>query len=166
MSRTPVADPWPAMQEAAAALAAPGQPQAIYAALDRILCRIVGAKLFTILVRHQDSNESERVYTNQPEAYPVGGRKQMKDTPWFRKVIVGKQHFLGPTMADVRWAFYDHELIASLGCGSAINLLAIHNDVVVGSINMLHEEHWYDQRAIAVGAPFAQLLIPAFLAHK
>ncbi len=157
----PIPDPWPAMQEAAAALGAPGQPQALYAALDRVLGKLLGAKLFTIMVRY-DSGESERLYSNQPGPYPVGGRKQMKDTPWFRDVILARKHYLGRTAADVRWAFFDHELIAKLGCGSVVNLLAIHDGTVVGAINMLHEEGWYDERHIAAGAPFAQLLVPAF----
>ena len=156
---TPLSDPWPAMQEAAAALAAPGQPQALYATLERVLGRLLGVKLFTIMVRY-DSGESERLYSNQPGPYPVGGRKQMKDAPWFREVILAKKHYLGRTAADIRWAFFDHALIASLGCGSVVNLLAIHDDTVVGAINMLHEEGWYDERHVAVGAPFAQLLVP------
>jgi hypothetical protein len=158
----PIPDPWPAMQEAAQALGAEGQPQAIFGALDRILGGLLGHKLFTIMVRHHNG-ESERNYSNQPGPYPVGGRKQMQNTPWFRDVIQARKHFLGRTAADVRWAFFDHALIASLGCGSAMNLLAIHDGQVVGAINMLHEEHWYDERHIAAGAPFAQLLVPAFL---
>ena len=158
----PISDPWPAMQEAAAALAAPGQPQALYATLERVLGRLLGVKLFTIMVRY-DSGESERLYSNHPGPYPVGVRKQMKDAPWFREVILAKKHYLGRTAADIRWAFFDHALIASLGCGSVVNLLAIHDDTVVGAINMLHEEGWYDERHIAAGAPFAQLLVPAFV---
>jgi hypothetical protein len=159
---TPIPDPWPAMQEATAALGAPGQPQALYATLDRVLGRLLGVKLFTIMVRY-DSGESERLYSNQPGPYPVGGRKQMKDAPWFREVILAKKHYLGRTAADIRWAFFDHELIAKLGCSSVVNLLAIHDGAVVGAINMLHEEGWYDERHIAAGAPFAQLLVPAFV---
>jgi hypothetical protein len=154
-----IPDPWPAMQEAAAALGAPGQPQALYVTLERVLGRLLGHKLFTIMVRY-DSGDSERLYSNQPGPYPVGGRKQMKDAPWFRDVILAKKHYLGRTAADIRWAFFDHELIASLGCGSVVNLLAIHDDRVVGAINMLHEEGWYDERHVAAGAPFAQLLVP------
>jgi len=150
------------MQEAATALGAPGQPQALYATLDRVLGRLLGAKLFTIMVRTA-SGESERLNSNQPDAYPVGGRKQMTDAPWFREVIQAKKHYLGRTAADIRWAFFDHELIARLGCASVINLLAIHDATVVGAINMLHEEGWYDERHIAAGAPFAQLLVPAFM---
>jgi hypothetical protein len=157
----PIPDPWPAMQEAAAALGAPGQPQALYAALERVLGGLLGHKLFTIMVRYDDG-DSERLYSNQPGPYPVGGRKQMKDAPWFRDVILAKKHYLGRTAADIKWAFPDHALIASLGCGSVVNLLAIHDDRVVGAINLLHEEGWYDERHIAAGAPFAQLLVPAF----
>jgi hypothetical protein len=156
-------DPWPALCEAASALTLPGQPAPIFAALDRVMTKLIGAKLFTILKRLPETGEVERLYTNQPVAYPVGGRKQPQDTEWYRQVILAKRHYLGRTADDIRWGFADHELILSLGCESIINLLVIHNDEMLGSINMLHEAHWYQESDLTLGTPFAQLLIPALL---
>jgi hypothetical protein len=156
-------DPWPALCEAAAALTQPGQPAPIFATLDRVMTRLIGAKLFTILKRLPETGEVERLYTNQPKTYPVGGRKQPQDTEWYRQVILAKRHYLGRTAADIRWAFADHELILSLGCESVINLLVIHDDAILGSVNLLHEAQWYGESDLALGAPFAQLLIPALL---
>lgn len=156
-------DTWTLMQQAVAAAAEPGQPDRLYAALDHALGRAVGHKLFTMMVLHADSGEAERVYSNMPEAYPVAGRKATQDSPWYQQVIRERRPFLGPTMADVRWAFFDHELIASLGCGSAINLLVQYDGEVLGTVNMLHEEHYYQPDDLATGAPFAALLAPTYL---
>jgi len=140
----------------------PGQPGPLFTAVDNALGGLVGHKLFSLTVLDQQSGEAERFYSNQPDAYPVSGRKQMIDTPWFRQVIAGKQHYLGRTVADIRWAFFDHELIEQLGCGSVINVLAIHDDAVLGSANLLHEENHYAANDIADCLPFVQLLVPAF----
>jgi hypothetical protein len=93
----------------------------------------------------------------------VGGRKTIAATPWGEQVIKGRRPFLGRTKADIRWAFYDHELIDSLGCGSAINLLVQYDGALIGTVNMLHEEHFYDAPDLATGAPFAALLTAAYL---
>ena len=58
-------------------------------------------------------------------------------------------------------AFADHELIERLGCGSVINVLAIYDDEVIGSANLLHEEHHYSEADIEDALPFVQLLVPA-----
>ena len=156
-------DPWPPLATAAAALAEPGQPETAFRALDTALGAVIGHKLFTTMVLHHTTGEAERRYSNQPVAYPVSGRKSMGDTPWFRTVVQAKKPWLGRTMDDIRWAFFDHELIASLGCGSCMNLLVIHDGVLLGTINMLHEEGYYSEADLAVASPFAQLLVPAFL---
>ncbi len=60
----------------------PGQPEATFRALDAALGAVLGHKLFTVLRYHEATRESERIYTNQPAAYPVGGRKPLSDTAW------------------------------------------------------------------------------------
>lgn len=158
-------DPKPLLAEARAAAALPNQPLALYRALDRALGQAVGHKLFTIMVLHPDGT-AERIYSNQPVVYPVAGRKIMTATPWGEYVLKGKRPYLGRTPADIRWAFYDHELIAKLGCGSVINLLVMQGDAIVGTVNLLHEALWYDERDLEIGAPFAALLAPALLKHR
>ena len=104
----------------------------------------------------------ERLYSNAPDLYPVGGRKPPNDTRWAREVINAQRHFLGRDMAAVREVFFDHEAIRSLGCESVINVLARHDGRVVGLVNMLHESGWYDTEDLAIAEPFVQLLVPMF----
>jgi len=87
MSRGPRVDPVPHLAAVAAALARPGQPAPLWAALDAALGAVIGHRLFTVLRYHPDSRESERCYTNQPVAYPVGGRKPFTESAWSRQVF-------------------------------------------------------------------------------
>ena len=123
---------------------------------------LIGAKLFTILKVLADGS-TERMYTSEPAAYPLSGRKPRNETPWYRNVILARRHYFGPTKAHVREVFFDHELIFSLGCGSVINVLVLYDGRVLGAVNMLHEEHWYRPEDPARAEPIAAMLIPALL---
>ncbi len=121
MSKQPRIDPLPHLRAVAEVVRRPDQPRATFAALDRAFAAVLGHKLFTVLRYHEDTGESERLYTNQPAAYPVGGRKSLNPTPWTQHVLRDQRPYLGLTHADIRAVFFDHELIASLGCGSVLN---------------------------------------------
>jgi hypothetical protein len=151
----PRPDPLPHLHAVAGALAA-ARPIEVFAALDRGTGAAIGHKLFTILLFHAESGHSERLYSNRPDAYPVGGRKPLNPTIWTREV--------GRNAADIRAAFFDHELIAGLGCASVLNLPVIAGGRLLGTINLLHEAEWYDDSDAPTGLLFAALAIPAYLA--
>ena len=157
-------DPVPQLTMIARTYAAAGQPETTFGALDTALRAVLGHKLFTVLLHHAATRESERVYTTEPAAYPVGGRKELRDTAWGRQVIHEGRPFLGCTAADIREHFPDHALIASLGCASILNLPVMWDGRVLGTINLLHEERWYDDADVPIGLAFAALSVPAYLA--
>ncbi len=165
MTRRRSQDPNPHVQAVAAALARPGQPAFAFAALEAALGATLGHKLFTLLRYHADSGDSERLYTSHPTAYPVGGRKPLNPTPWSQRVLREGEPYLGRTAEEIRAVFFDHELIASLGCASVLNLPVVWDGAVLGTINLLHEANWYDERDLALGRVFAALAVPAYLAH-
>jgi hypothetical protein len=145
-----------------AAAASPGQPAAVFEASHKALDSLIGAKLFTIL-RVLPDGSTERMYTSDPAAYPLSGRKPRNETTWYERVILARRHYFGPTKAHVREVFFDHELIFSLGCGAVINVLVVYDGRVLGAVNMLHEEHWYRPEDPARAEPIAAMLIPALL---
>jgi len=157
-------DPLPHLTSVARTYAAGGQPATTLGALDTALGVVLGHKLFTVLLHHATTRESERVYTNQPAAYPVGGRKELRDTVWSRRLVVEGRPYLGRTAADIREHFPDHALIASLGCASILNLPVRWDGHVLGTLNLLHEEGWYDDGDVPIGLAFAALAVPAYLA--
>jgi hypothetical protein len=163
VSRQPATDALPHLHAVAMAAARAGQPDVLFGALDRALGAVLGHKLFTVLLHHAATGESERRYTNQPAAYPVGGRKTLNPTAWAQQVIHERRPYIGRTAADIRAVFFDHELIASLGCASVINVPVVWNGRVLGTLNLLHEEGWYDESDVAIGSTFAALTAPALL---
>jgi hypothetical protein len=163
VSRTPAVDPRPHLAAVAAIATMPGQPGALFGALDAALGAVLGHRLFTLMRYHAATGDSERLYTTHPTAYPIGGRKPLNPTAWTDQVLRRQQPYLGRTAADVRAVFFDHALIASLGCGSVLNLPVVWNGRALGTINLLHEEGWYDEGDAGPGLLFAALAIPAFL---
>jgi hypothetical protein len=163
MSRAPRIDPLPHLQTVAAMLTQPGQPAPLWAALDRALAAVIGHRLFTVLRYHSDSRESERCYTNLPAAYPVGGRKPFNETAWSRRLFGERRPYIGYTADDIRTVFFDHALIASLGCDSVLNVPVSHDGRVLGTLNLLHEARWYDESDATPGLLFAALAVPGYL---
>jgi hypothetical protein len=123
----------------------------------------IGHKLFTCLLHHPAARESERRYTNQPAAYPVGGRKPVPDSAWARRLFVEREPYIGYTADDIREVFFDHVLIASLGCASVLNVPVVHDGRTLGVLNLLHEARWYDEADAPLAQVFAALAAPAFL---
>jgi transcriptional regulator with GAF, ATPase, and Fis domain len=142
------------------------QPQATFGAIDRAVAATIGHRLFTILVHHRAARESERVYTNMREAYPVGGRKPITDSPWMRQVMEQGLPYIGRNADDLRDVFYDHELIVSLGCRSVLNIPLRWRGETLGTLNMLHEENWYGTGHVELARVFAQLAVPAVMAQQ
>jgi hypothetical protein len=160
----PRPDPLPHLRSVAAALAGDGEPAAVFAALDRAMGAAIGHKLFTVLLFHAASGESERFYTNRPAAYPVGGRKALNPTPWAQRVIHERHPYIGRSAGDIRSVFFDHALIHSLGCDAVLNLPVVHGGKLLGTVNLLHEAGWYDEDDVPLGLVFAALAVPAYLA--
>lgn len=151
-----------ALGRCAAAMAAPGQPDPLFRSLETELGQLIGHKLFTIMVLDYERGVAQRLYTSAPEAYPVQGRKPLRDlTDWGKQVIEAKQAFMGLTREVIRQTFSDHETIEALGCGAIINLPVRYDDRVLGAVNILHEENHFTDADIEVGTPFAQLAATA-----
>ena len=137
-------------------------PQALYGRIDSAVKTLVGHRLFTLLVVVEGGREVERIYSSDPVSYPLTGRKPMGPTPWGDHVIKGLQPWHGRNMADIRWAFPDHALIESLGCGSCINIPVIVMGRMIGTMNVLDAENAYGDDAVAALALFAPLLALPF----
>jgi hypothetical protein len=163
-ARRRAADPWPHLARVAAALAAPREPAALFAALDRGLGATLGHRLFTVLRYHPVARESERLYTSHAAAYPVGGRKAVRATPAATRVFGEGRPYIGRTAADIRASFGDAELILALGCESVLNVPVRFDGRVLGTVNLLHQADWYDAADLPLAELFAALAIPGFLA--
>jgi transcriptional regulator with GAF, ATPase, and Fis domain len=142
----------------------PRQPQASFEAIDKAVAASIGHRLFTILVHHPAARESERIYTNMPEAYPVGGRKPVTDSPWMQRVMGRGEPYIGRDADDIREVFFDHRIILSLGCRSVLNMPLRWRGQTLGTLNLLHRQNWYAARHLQPASVFAQLALPAVMA--
>lgn len=152
-----------AVDEMIRAQAERDQPAATFRALDAALAAEPGHILFTILLHHPRQRESERFYSNLPDAYPVGGRKPVTDSPWMQQVIGAGQPYIGRTRADIQQVFYDYELIWSLGCESVLNMPVRWAGETLGTLNLLHQSESYTEAHLPQVRHLAALALPALL---
>ena len=162
MSNRP--DPTAFFIAAAAAVAHAPQPAASLAAFDAALAGAIGHKLFTVLVVNLERNETQRYYTNMPDAYPVGGTKPiLRDNAGMTAVIHEGKCRINHDYAELKVAFFDHELIRSLGCESSVNVPVRWNGRTLGMLNILHESGYYSAADIPTLSVFGALAVPALL---
>ena len=114
-----------------------------------------GWKLFTSM-RYLASGEVERVHTSDAVAYPLGGRKPRRDTPWSRQVLVRGEPYYANDAAGIRFAFEDAEKILGLGLGAVINVPVKEGDRVLGTLNFLREAGGYRPEQVPQALSLAQ----------
>ena len=139
------------------------QPGATFRALDAALANRPGTILFTVLIHHPGLGRNERFYSNQPGLYPVGGSKPVTDSAWMRQVIGEGRPYIGRTRDDIRTAFFDYELIWSLGCESVLNMPVRWAGQTVGTLNLLHRAGFYTENHVDEVALLGHLALPAML---
>ena len=132
-----------------------------WAALERLAAATCGHKLFTVTTVDLGENVARRLHTSNPVAYPVSGSKPIVRDRWFEIVHGQGRMFVANTIAVIAKVFPDHETIASLGCGSVVNLPVVLKGQLVATINMLHKEHFYTPERVATIE--ATLPVPAKL---
>ncbi len=139
------------------------EPHELYAAVDALVQKVIGHRLFTIMRVHEGVLEVERVYSSNTTAYPVGGRKQKHGTAWSRVVLDRGEVFVAHTPDEVRETFDDHALMFSLGVGSVMNVPFGYRRQRLGTINISHDAGWFRDQDVAAGRLIASLLVPALL---
>jgi GAF domain-containing protein len=127
-----------------------GDPVAVFRAAEAASKALLGHRLFTTLFVVPGGAEVERVFSSDPAAYPLTGRKRMGPTPWGDHVLTQGRTWLGNGMGHIRWAFPDHALIESLGCAACINIPVRDGGVVVGTLNILDALDAYSAQDVAI----------------
>ena len=118
--------------------------------LEKAFQDLIGHKLFTVLKYDKKSLELERIYSSNPLNYPLNGIKKLTNTDWSKKVLVDGNVYIGYNANDIETSFPDYELIDKLGCRSVMNIPLVFNGNVVGSVNLLNTENWYNEHQVSV----------------
>ena len=106
-------------------------------------CAALGTRLFTVTVLDLPRDVARRAYTSHPVEYPVSGTKPLTRDGWNDHCIIGQKTFVANTTPEFAKYFFDHALITSLGLGSCINIPVVANGHVLGTVNLLAEEHHF-----------------------
>ena len=112
--------------------------------IDSIAQRIIGHKFISIMSFDPARHELRRVYSQHPEHYPVGARKSLQGVSWYAPVLKRLEILHVPDSRALMSVFEDHELLNSLGLGSSVNSPIISGSRCIGTLNLFHEDGWYE----------------------
>lgn len=112
-------------------------PAATLDAIGQATLDIVGPGLLTINAWHASTGEIERLWSSDPAAYPVGGKKTKGDTAWTRQLLVRGEVFVGEGDAALAAVFDDIATIRALGLNGVVNVPLCHGGAVIGTFNYL-----------------------------
>ncbi|MCZ4272041.1 GAF domain-containing protein [Maritalea porphyrae] len=119
-----------------------------WAAFQKLVDQTVGAKLLTFMDVDMENGVARRSYSSDEQSYPVTGEKPITRDDWFDVVHIQNRAFVANTIDGLADVFPDHGLIASLGCGSVVNLPVRVAGELVGTVNLLHAEQHYDEQKV------------------
>ena len=139
------------------------QPRATLACIGRLGAIALGHCLFSVNAFHFESMQVERLYSSNPAAYPVGGRKNKRATAWGQQVLIDRQLFIGEGEAAIRAAFDDSALMHSLGVRSIINVPVVWRDACLGVLNFACPLPTVEASQVAKARMFGLIAVAAFL---
>jgi hypothetical protein len=134
-----------------------------FKAVERLASETCGWRLLTILKYVEKDAVVERISSSDEKAYPLGGRKPLDKITASHGAMEHGGIFLAGTRAQVKEAFFDHELIFSLGITAIMNVPVRHAGRRLGTLNFCGEEGNYGEREMQTGRVLAGLLVPALL---
>lgn len=144
-------------------LAQPGSAVALFAYVREGLLRDVGCGLMTASIYDLDAMRSRRVFTDNASAYAVGNFKRLDRNLYYDTVIAAAQPFSTTRIEQIAEVFFDWEHIQALGFGSNLNLPAIANGKVIGTINLLEKTGHYTPDRVAIATAWQPLATLCFL---
>lgn len=119
--------------------------------------------LTTASVYDLDAMRSRRVWSDDPSAYPAGNFKRLDRNRYYELVIEGRRPFHSTTIEEIAGVFFDWEKIQALGFESNLNLPAVANDRVIGTINLLNRKGFYTPERVAAVMRWQPVATLAFL---
>jgi GAF domain-containing protein len=112
-------------------------PQALFDAIHQVAKRRLDAGLVTAMRHDEAAATVERLYSSNPQAYPVGGRKLKRDSDWSRHVLIEHRVLVSAGDDAIRKHYADHATIFGLGLHSCVNVPLVSAGRCVGTLNVL-----------------------------
>jgi len=149
----------------ALAAGAATSPAALFEAIHQIAARRIGAGLVTAMRHDEAASTVERIYSSNPQAYPVGGRKVKQESDWSRHVLVEHRVLVSAGDDAIRKHYNDHAIIFGLGLHSCVNVPLVSAGKCIGTLNVLRPQaKWSDEqvalaRALGMAALAGALML-------
>jgi hypothetical protein len=135
----------------------------VYKMVERIAAETVGFVFLTTLRYNEAEACVERLHSSNAQAYPVGGKKPLSKVTASHQALGAGEVFLAPTRAAVKEAFFDHDLIFSLGSTAILNAPIRMGGRRLGTLNFCGEEGRYGDMEVRNARVLAGLLIPCLI---
>ncbi len=129
-----------------------------FAALHALAEDSVGVRLFSVTMIDHRAGEARRVYTSDPENYPLSGTKPLVLNGFLSRMLAGQTYWAASPEA-MQDDFPDLETIRRLGCGSVVNLPVMLAGALRATVNLLDAPGHFD--AITAEWTAAVLSLPA-----
>ena len=129
--------------------------QLVFERLRETLANVVAFKVLTVLKLDPKTLRSVRLYSSEP-SYPVGGTKQHMRSAWSEAVLDRKSVFVAHDLTALRATFSDSAAIEATGCGSIIAAPIIHNEAVLGTMNLWHRDGYLRRREGVAHGPVCE----------
>jgi GAF domain-containing protein len=107
-----------------------------------------------------DEVQLQRLWSSDPQAYPVAGRKRKKLTPWTRQLLMRAEVFVGEGETALAEVFDDHALIAALGLRAVVNVPLLEDGRCAATFNVLGTRARWAPQEVALVRLLALLATP------
>lgn len=138
-------------------LCACDDPQQAMQHIESARAALLGRGLLTVNVdatRPDDPPgeiQLQRAWSSDPAAYPVGGRKRKRATPWTDQLLVRGEVFVGEGDQALEAVFDDADRIRALGLRAVVNVPILSRGRCLATFNVLgRRPAWQAQEVAAI----------------
>lgn len=141
-------------------------PDAALRILEQVRQSLLGDGLLTVNLdatpEHagDEAVELQRLWSSNPAAYPVAGRKRKAMTPWARQLLRRGEVFVGEGDATLAEVFDDHAQIAALGLHAVVNVPVLAGGRCVATFNVLGSRPQWQPHEVMLARLLAVLATP------
>lgn len=141
-------------------------PDAALRILEQVRQSLLGNGLLTVNLNAtpehtgDEAVELQRLWSSNPVAYPVAGRKRKAMTPWARQLLRRGKVFVGEGDAALAAVFDDHAQIASLGLRAVVNVPLLAGGRCVATFNVLGSRPQWQPQEVMLARLLAVLATP------
>ena len=136
---------------------------AVYKAVEAIAAETCGWVLLTTLKYDEAAQAVVRLHSSDERSYPLGGTKPLNKITVSHGGMENGDVFLAANTEEVKAAFFDHELIFSLGISAILNSPIRYAGRRLGTLNFCGVAGTYGPNEIHAARILAGLLVPSLL---